>query len=1538
MCPCRHAETYDNWSRNVEKRTKRHLRPGRRLATRRRTWCADAFNTGTLSFSQTLQVITSRANMSQLQRLLEACHRGEADFEALDAAVDARLRDDPRSGAEVLALLDTALGAGLPRTIHQTLVAKIGRHTAARSSAMTRDAAGDPGRGDDRAPLETGFVPRSAASMTSSEAAEETGAHAALTTTGGFPGPAEDDSPELGEGDHLRGRFELITKLGEGGMGAVWKGKDLLKEEAKDRNPFVAIKLLQKNFKEHPDAFVALQRETAKQQRLAHPNVATVFSFDRDTDSGAVFMSMDLLEGESLDAFIRNMPEGGLAEQEAMSIIQQLAEGLAYAHKNGLVHSDLKPGNCFLTRDGTVKLLDFGIARASKTKVDAEGVTTLFDPAELGAITPAYATVEMFEGQEPDPRDDIYALGIMAYQLLTGRHPYDKMSAPRARDQGLVPEPVSKLSKRQNRALARALALDRNERTASVDEFIEDIRRKHNLRGYGIAASVIVVVLIAALAYAQIVDFVRGEEDESIISVLERGGIENIAEGLAMIEALESEDRRRDVLKDPRTREAVVNHIDNGGRHSVREGLALIRPFDPAWQHDILEDPKVRIATIEYYDQRIDAAFNPSEGKHDYGTASELLENLAELYPNSASVVNIRAKITERHQEALERLTKAYDELLGDLQFSAENVEAGIDGVLRAIRNLDPAHPTLKDPRLADAVLQQTREALDSGDLTRARIIMNLAVELVPNDPSITQLSQQLAARLEHQRQDNLAVELRARLERERASLNTLADFRRMQGDLMMLASLRPRDSMLRDLRWQLKQIFISEFDASMTKQRFQAAEDLLVDFARFFEIPYVESQRDRLGELMKTQGYRIPASASRHNELTRRAKVINEKLRQPLLTPEWEAEFETAFKESLAMIGAEGSGVQLIRRTMMLLYRDRAVEAVRAKQYVRARNLISKGRDYVPDAPELDEVDRSLVESQQTVLMKKNVERRNGGVAEIKMALLAHAAAGRPDEAAQALQALVSKLPANDPFITESAQPAVAGAYLESAAKSRAAGDFESAVRQLERALAVSPTREVRKALDVYSEERMRADLTASIVGAMDAKTGLDVATLNASIATHREQFPGQHEALTAELVALATARLVLQTGGARLDGGTLRRELDLLSALFPNSATSLENETATAVEQRATALASSDTYAAYDYVASALIALPQNRVLSELYAKLPPRDIAKVRNDIDAGRLSAARASLRTARARHPRHEEIPKLTRELEARMNDAERAYAIYVQGVKKRDLSGESERRAALAAVHELWSDNRDFRPVAYREARPGECTTELAGRGRENGGICFDLIADDVRGTPMVVVPNGGNVAKPYAIGKYETSIAEFNTFCERSGQCRPLDATDPRLPVTGVTRQLAERYARWLSEQASARSGERVVYRLPTEAEWQHAARADGLYATKGINCRPSGKVDVDSGLLGRTPEGSVALGLAVGRSLVSVTFGDENGWGVVNPAGNAQEWVVTQGGLAARGGAYTDKVSRCTVAFSRSHDGRADERTGFRLLRELD
>ena len=249
--------------------------------------------------------------------------------------------------------------------------------------------------------------------------------------------------------------------------------------------------------------------------------------------TNTVFMTMEVLEGQPLDAFVRKLPADGLAEKEAMPLIEQLCNGLSYAHSHGLVHSDLKPGNCFLTKEGNIKLLDFGIARASKTKSDAEGDTTLFDPGQLGALTPTYATIEMFEGEDPDPRDDIYALGIMSYQLLTGKHPYDRKSAPNAKEMGLRPEPVEKLSKSQNRGLQRSVAFARDDRVDTVEAFLTNIQRKKSRAPLYATMATVLGLIVAGALYPTIADWMEHKKRDEIIAEMSRPGIQNIRAGLA---------------------------------------------------------------------------------------------------------------------------------------------------------------------------------------------------------------------------------------------------------------------------------------------------------------------------------------------------------------------------------------------------------------------------------------------------------------------------------------------------------------------------------------------------------------------------------------------------------------------------------------------------------------------------------------------------------------------------------------------------------------------------------------------------------------------------------------------------------------------------------------------------------------------------------------------------------------------------------------------------------------------------------------------
>ncbi len=266
----------------------------------------------------------------------------------------------------------------------------------------------------------------------------------------------------------LRQRFVLEAEIGRGGMGTVYRARDLLREEAQDRDHHVAIKVMSRDLGGRADALRTLQREAKRAQKLAHPNIATVYDFDRDGD--VVYLCMELLTGRSLSQVLDDCRDGGLSWQEAQPIIRDMAEGLAYAHARGVVHADFKPGNVFVTRAGNTKILDFGIARVLP---DAEsGAATRFDGAAFNALTPAYASGEMFEGAAPDPRDDVYGLACVSYELLTGRHPFGRQSAPQARAAGLVAPPVDTLDKRRNQALRRALAFDRGGRTADARTFL----------------------------------------------------------------------------------------------------------------------------------------------------------------------------------------------------------------------------------------------------------------------------------------------------------------------------------------------------------------------------------------------------------------------------------------------------------------------------------------------------------------------------------------------------------------------------------------------------------------------------------------------------------------------------------------------------------------------------------------------------------------------------------------------------------------------------------------------------------------------------------------------------------------------------------------------------------------------------------------------------------------------------------------------------------------------------------------------------------
>lgn len=323
--------------------------------------------------------------------------------------------------------------------------------------------AGAAGNGGEEA---TAVVPEVSGSVTSSRSVSATDGLSALE-----PGAV------------LKERFRIEKQLGEGGMGAVYLATDRRKVETRHHDPSVAIKVIRGQFARDSRAFIALQREADKSQTLAHPNIITVYDFDRDGDT--FFMTMEALKGGTLSDVISEA-KGSI--EQGVEYISDLGKGVAYAHQRSIVHSDLKPDNVFITEDKRLKILDFGIARALSNVEGRKGSRD-----EVIGLTPAYASCEMFERAAPHPSDDVYAIGVIAYQILTGEHPFGRKKAIVAREEGLKPARIRALPSYQWQAISKALAFNREDRWQNADEFL------HKFSGQGRRVRQLVAALSVAI-------------------------------------------------------------------------------------------------------------------------------------------------------------------------------------------------------------------------------------------------------------------------------------------------------------------------------------------------------------------------------------------------------------------------------------------------------------------------------------------------------------------------------------------------------------------------------------------------------------------------------------------------------------------------------------------------------------------------------------------------------------------------------------------------------------------------------------------------------------------------------------------------------------------------------------------------------------------------------------------------------------------------------------------------------------------------------
>jgi hypothetical protein len=405
----------------------------------------------------------------------------------------------------------------------------------------------------------------------------------------------------------IKGRFVLEGEIGRSRTGVVFKARDLRKQEAQDRKPHVALKRLDDGLRQDSHALDVWQREALAAQHLAHPNILAVYNFYRD-DSIA-FLVMELLEGELLEPILRRRAGKGIASKEALRVSRDICSAMSYAHAQGIVHGDFKPTDVCLTHEGGVKVLGFSLARAKRAIGDAAAPTTPAIALPDAAARP-YASCEVMEGKEPEPRDDVYSVACLTYEMLSGKHPYAGRTAIEARDANMTPEPPPGLPRTRWRALQRGLAFSREQRPAAVLEFMNALHPpKRSVTLYiGAALAAALAVLIVTIVIS---GQVARNREQSVIATLATGSAQQIE---ALLPALRS--------MQPAQRNIVLAHDD------AREGL------------------------IHYFATAIDVATGSTGGNLDLQRARALASELGGFFPDSLAVKGIVDRVAHVEPQA----------------------------------------------------------------------------------------------------------------------------------------------------------------------------------------------------------------------------------------------------------------------------------------------------------------------------------------------------------------------------------------------------------------------------------------------------------------------------------------------------------------------------------------------------------------------------------------------------------------------------------------------------------------------------------------------------------------------------------------------------------------------------------------------------------------------------------------------------------------------------------------------------------------------
>lgn len=449
-------------------------------------------------------------------------------------------------------------------------------------------------------------------------------------------------NPPLKVGTVLLGRYMLMQLIAQGGTSYIYRARDMVAVLGEDQEQsHIAIKIVKQLDGDVVGSQLMLY-EALTTRHLAHPNIIKVYDYHRDGDLN--FVTMELINGESLAELLTRSPGKKLAFRHGMMILRSVAQALQAAHDQGVIHSDIKPSNILMTERGDVKVIDFATARAS---LGAKDIHQAFShDANFYGYTLAYASPETIADKPAKPNDDVFSLACIVYETLTGKHPYDRYASNSSEAAALKLKKPESINLWQWRVLKRALSLKAKRRYSSVREFMQTFERSRRNWSYGMLACLLVIGV--ALSYQLVkerflgIEFTVGQSQSSLLNSQE------LTEKISQIRSLPALQRA--------------------------QGLSI---FDESENFD-------RLAALgELRADVVGAIVDDVQSALNYGISEipDFTQLLAVLnaglihYPDSASLVESRKLLLAEHEQLTNSLTVQYRQTWAAGDFSVENAE-----------------------------------------------------------------------------------------------------------------------------------------------------------------------------------------------------------------------------------------------------------------------------------------------------------------------------------------------------------------------------------------------------------------------------------------------------------------------------------------------------------------------------------------------------------------------------------------------------------------------------------------------------------------------------------------------------------------------------------------------------------------------------------------------------------------------------------------------------------------------------------------------